>query len=90
MVLHDLNQAARYSDELVAIKDGQIYASGAPASVLTPGMVRDVFGLEADIVMDPRSGSPMFLPYGLTRSAHDNRDGDIPAQVALSPQLAIR
>ena len=49
MVLHDLNQAARYSDELIAIKDGQIYAVGSPAEVLTPAMVRDVFD-RADLV----------------------------------------
>jgi len=89
MVLHDLNQAARYSDELVAIKDGQIYACGSPASVLTAAMVRDVFGLEADIVPDPRSGAPMFLPYGLTQAAHDNRDGDIPLEPASSPALTL-
>jgi iron complex transport system ATP-binding protein len=92
MVLHDLNQAARYSDQVIAIRDGQIYASGSPASVLTPAMVRDVFGLEADIVVDPRSGAPMFLPYGLTRSAHDNRDGDmaleLPSAAALAPVTA--
>jgi iron complex transport system ATP-binding protein len=77
MVLHDLNQAARYSDQLIAIRDGQIYAAGPPAAVLTQTMVREVFGLEADIVADPRTSSPMVLPYGLTPSAHDNRDGDI-------------
>ena len=62
--------------------------SGAPANVLTSEMVRDVFGLEADIVTDPRSGAPMFLPYGLTSSAHANRDGDIPVPVTAMPQLA--
>ncbi len=91
MVLHDLNQAARYSDELVAIKDGQIYACGSSSSVLTPAMVRDVFGLEADIVADPRTGAPMFLPYALTRAAHDNRDGDIALEPTtnLTPAAAI-
>jgi iron complex transport system ATP-binding protein len=90
MVLHDLNQAARYSDELVAIKDGQIYACGGPEHVLTPAMVRDVFGLEADVVVEPRTGTPMFLPYALTRSAHDNRDGDMPVEVAFSSSAMAR
>jgi iron complex transport system ATP-binding protein len=79
MVLHDLNQAARYSHELVAIADGRIYAAGGPSEVLTSEMVRDVFGLESDITTDPRAGTPMCLPYALSGAAHTHREGDIHA-----------
>lgn len=68
MVLHDLNQAARFSHELVAVRGGTVYASGPPAEVLTERMVRDVFGLESDITADPRTGSPLCLPYALARA----------------------
>lgn len=64
MVLHDLNLAARYADHLVAIADGGVHSSGAPGEVLTPGMVRSVFGLESQVIMDPASGTPLMLPLG--------------------------
>lgn len=64
MVLHDLNLAARYSDHLIAIADGGIYARGTPHEVLTEQTVRSVFGIDSRIVTDPTSGSPLMLPLG--------------------------
>jgi iron complex transport system ATP-binding protein len=64
MVLHDLNQACRYADYLVAMRQGNIYAQGNPAEVMTEGLVRDVFGLESRIVRDPVAGTPMCIPIG--------------------------
>ncbi|MFJ2022635.1 ABC transporter ATP-binding protein [Streptomyces sp. NPDC087897] len=61
-VLHDLNQAARYADRLVAMKDGRIVAEGRPGDVVTAELVREVFGLEAVIVPDPVTGSPLVVP----------------------------
>ncbi len=61
-VLHDLNQAARYADFLVAMKDGRIVARGRPEEVVTAGLVREVFGLEAVVVPDPVTGSPLVVP----------------------------
>jgi iron complex transport system ATP-binding protein len=69
MVLHDLNQAAAYSDELVAVAEGQIYAAGSPKDVLTAQTVRDVFGVDAHIIDDPRTGGALCIPYGLSRGA---------------------
>ncbi|AWN24533.1 Fe(3+)-dicitrate ABC transporter ATP-binding protein [Deinococcus irradiatisoli] len=67
MVLHDLNQAARYSDELVAMRGGEIYAQGRPEDVLTPALLADVFHLKAHILRDPDTGRPHIIPYALTR-----------------------
>ncbi len=64
MVLHDLNLAARYADELFAVKDGRLYLSGAPEAVVTAPMVRDVFGMDAGEVPDDVSGTPLVLPIG--------------------------
>ncbi|AWL39888.1 MULTISPECIES: ABC transporter ATP-binding protein [Streptomyces] len=61
-VLHDLNQAARYADHLVAMKAGRIVAEGRPEDVVTAGLVREVFGLEAVVVPDPVTGSPLVVP----------------------------
>lgn len=64
MVLHDLNLAARYSDELVAMKDGRVHAVGAPGEIVTAELVQEVFGLANQITVDPVSGKPMVTPIG--------------------------
>lgn len=73
MVLHDLNLAARYADDLVAMARGRVHAFGTPEEVLTEDMVRDVFGLESRIIEDPLSGRPMMLPIGRHRMASIGR-----------------
>jgi iron complex transport system ATP-binding protein len=62
VVLHDLNLAARYAQRLVAMKDGALVASGTPDEVLTEALLADVFDLEARVLPDPVTGTPMVLP----------------------------
>lgn len=62
MVLHDLGLAARYADELVVMSAGRIIASGDPRTVLTPDTVRRAFGIEAVVVDDPVTGTPLVIP----------------------------
>ena len=69
MVLHDLNLAARYADHLVMMSAGRIIAGGPPARVISSESVRAAFGLEARIVDDPVSGTPMIIPLGGFRGA---------------------
>ncbi|MFC8125823.1 ABC transporter ATP-binding protein [Streptomyces sp. NPDC057302] len=64
MVLHDLNQACRYADHVVAMKAGRIAAEGTPAEVVTADLVRDVFDLKCRITPDPVSGTPLVIPMG--------------------------
>lgn len=64
IVMHDLNLACRYADHLVAMADGQILASGPPAAVITPELMRDVFGLTATVIDDPISHTPTIIPIG--------------------------
>jgi iron complex transport system ATP-binding protein len=64
MVLHDLNLAARYADHLVAMREGKVVAAGTPAEIVTPELVRDVFGLDSQVVPDPVSGTPLVVPIG--------------------------
>ena len=61
-VLHDLNQAARYADQLVVMHRGSIVAQGAPHDILTTELITDVFGMESMIGSDPWSGTPMVVP----------------------------
>ncbi|ODU23409.1 MAG: cobalamin/Fe3+-siderophore ABC transporter ATP-binding protein [Pseudonocardia sp. SCN 73-27] len=64
MVLHDLNLAARYSDRLVAMRDGRIVAAGPPSEVITEPLLAEVFGLQAKVIPDPVSGTPLVVPIG--------------------------
>ncbi|MBC9005219.1 ABC transporter ATP-binding protein [Micromonospora aurantiaca (nom. illeg.)] len=61
-VLHDLNQAARYADHLIAMRDGAVVAAGEPREILTADLVRDVFGLDCVVVPCPVSGAPLVVP----------------------------
>lgn len=67
MVLHDLNQACRYADHLIAMHQGQVFAQGAPTEVMTATLVREVFGLESCIISDPVSGTPLCVPISRYR-----------------------
>jgi iron complex transport system ATP-binding protein len=64
MVLHELNLAARYADQMVLMREGRIIAEGAPTEVVTAGRMREAFGLESKIITDPVSHSPMVIPVG--------------------------
>ncbi len=68
MVLHELNLAARYADHLVVMRDGAVVTQGEPSQVLTAEAVRAAFGLEARVVPDPVSGTPLVVPVGRTRN----------------------
>ena len=65
MVLHDLNNASRYSHHMIALSAGKVFAAGPPQQVVTAEVLRKVFHIEADIVTDGRSGVPLCIPYGL-------------------------
>jgi iron complex transport system ATP-binding protein len=62
MVLHDLNQACRYADHLIALRQGKVEVQGNPKQVMTEAMVQSVFGLPCQIVTDPVAGTPMCIP----------------------------
>jgi len=53
VVLHDVAQAARFADYLIALRDGQLYDWGPPGDVVTEQLLADVFGVEATVTHDP-------------------------------------
>lgn len=60
MVLHDINHAARYSDELIVIKDQRIFEKGDPWTILGGNVLRDVFRVKAEISTDKDTNKPIY------------------------------
>ncbi|MEU5968578.1 ABC transporter ATP-binding protein [Streptomyces globisporus] len=75
MVLHDLNQACRYADHVIAMKKGDIVAEGAPADVITAETVEDVFGLRCQVTTDPVSRTPLVIPVGRHHTPEPEPEG---------------
>jgi iron complex transport system ATP-binding protein len=61
-IFHDLNLAAQYCEKLVLLDQGQIAAQGAPQDVLTPPMLRQVYGAEVTVGAHPQNGLPVVFP----------------------------
>ncbi len=86
-VLHDLNQAAAYSDQIIMLKDGQVATCGAPHSVMTPSCIRNVFGIECSVIQHPLGDVPLCLPNGFCpllqpeRRAHAQESVNSPSEV---------
>ena len=53
VIVHDVNLAARWCDRLMLLADGGVAAEGAPAGVLTPALLREVYDIEADVLPHP-------------------------------------
>ncbi|APC50027.1 iron-enterobactin transporter ATP-binding protein [Virgibacillus halodenitrificans] len=76
MVLHDLNQAARFADYIIALKDGEIVKSGDCETIMQPDVLRDVFQIDAEIGRDPRTNRPICLTYNLLKGEKQNEKVD--------------
>jgi len=61
-VLHDINQACRFADHIVAMKAGRIVAQGAPKEVVDAALMEEVFGLPSLVMPNPATGTPMVVP----------------------------
>jgi iron complex transport system ATP-binding protein len=61
-VLHDLNHACRFADQIIAMKSGTIVAQGNPSNVITAALVEQVYGLRCQVIDDPETGTPLVIP----------------------------
>ncbi|RZQ63247.1 ABC transporter ATP-binding protein [Amycolatopsis suaedae] len=57
-VLHDLSQAARYADRVIALRGGALYADGPPGETVTPALLREVFAVDGRVWTDELTGRP--------------------------------
>lgn len=61
-VLHDINMAARFCDDIVALHGGALLHAGPPAAIMRPDVLQDIYGLPMAVLPHPRTGVPVGLP----------------------------
>lgn len=83
MVLHDLNQAARFADYIVALKEGEIVKAGTCEEVITHDVLKKVFQIDAAIGRDPRTNKPMCITYNLLKGEDQHEKMDTPVYSAV-------
>ncbi|MGE7928656.1 ABC transporter ATP-binding protein [Lysinibacillus xylanilyticus] len=67
MVLHDINHAARYSDHLIAMRQGAVMKTGTPNEILCADVMRNVFNINARIMEDPVTKTPVCYGYDVMK-----------------------
>lgn len=60
-VLHDINLATQYADQLFFLKEGQLVASGTTEEILTAELIKKVFGVNVAVIVNPISGKPLVV-----------------------------
>ncbi len=83
MVLHDLNQAARFADHIIALKDGDMVSSGKVEQVITRETLRKVFNIDAEIGRDPRTLKPICITYNLIKGEEQHEEMAAPYHSAI-------
>lgn len=66
MVLHDLNQAARYSDNMLVINNGELLEYGEPCKIVSKELLKNIFKIDVDIYEDKIHNCPYFIPRKIT------------------------
>lgn len=62
LVLHDINMAARFCDEIVALHSGRLIAQGSPEEIMDADVLRRIYGIEMDVLPHPANGRSIALP----------------------------
>lgn len=65
MVIHELNNAARFADHMIGVKKGKIVCQGTPYEVMTKENLKELFNIDAVIVSDPKENRPVLLTYDM-------------------------
>ena len=65
MVIHELNNAARFADHMIGVKKGKVICQGSAEEVMTKENLKELFNIDAEIVQDPRNNKPVCLTYDM-------------------------
>ncbi|HLR22063.1 MAG TPA: ABC transporter ATP-binding protein [Tissierellaceae bacterium] len=62
MVLHDLNQAVRYSDYIYVLDEGKVCHHGSPENIMSIDLLKNIFRIEANVYNDEVNDCKYFIP----------------------------
>lgn len=65
MVVHELNNAARFADYMISVKNGKVISEGTANEVMTKENLKEIFNIDAEIVKDPRTKKPVLITYDI-------------------------
>lgn len=65
MVIHELNNAARFADHMIGVKKGEVICQGSSHDVMTKENLKKLFNIDAEIVEDPRNKKPVCITYDM-------------------------
>ena len=68
MTSHDINLSSRFSDSIIAMKDGVILKAGTPDEVITTSVLKEVFQIDAEIMIHPKTQRPLVLSYEVLKA----------------------
>jgi len=74
VVLHDLNLACQYADNLLVVANGTLKACGTPKQIITPDLIRETYGVAVDVLHD-RRGNPVIQPVGNLHEISHEHEG---------------
>lgn len=63
-VLHDINMALRFADDVIALNKGKLVGKGQPSAIATPALFSDVFDIDVRVMADPVTNAPMIVLEG--------------------------
>ncbi len=66
IAIHDLNLASRFSDRMILMKKGEVFAIGKPEEILTPENIKEVYGIKALVINNPGLSKPYLIPLTST------------------------
>lgn len=84
MICHDINIAAKYSDEIILLSGGTIYSTGVPKEVITEKSLREVYGVKSVVIDD--DGSPHVILKDSISEAETEED---PVRIAVDREGQI-
>ncbi len=67
MVIHELNNAARFADHMIGVKKGKVVCQGTSHEVMTKENLKELFNIDAEIVQDPRNNKPVCITYDMVK-----------------------
>ncbi len=59
VVLHDVNMAARFCDEILALHSGRLIARGSPDTIMTPACLQSIYGIPMGVIPHPDTQAPI-------------------------------